>query len=207
MNRKTTPAVEDEAFVARLRTGDREALALLVGEYHHRLLATARTLLDEGEAEEAVQDAWLAAWKALPLFRGHSKLSTWLTRIVINEAKMRLRKAGREVRLDATPQEEEALLHRFRNDGHWQPPPHNWHAHSPDDLLMSDELSDCLDKTMGELPENQRLVLELRDVQGLGFEEICNALDISASNVRVLLHRARTKLFGHVDHYQETGEC
>ena len=64
-----------------------------------------------------------------------------------------------------------------------------------------------MEKTLGKMPDNQRLVLELRDLQGMDFDDICNMLDVSASNVRVLLHRARARLFELVDHFQETGEC
>ena len=74
-------------------------------------------------------------------------------------------------------------------------------------MLEERDLLDCLRRTLEKLPTNQRVVLELRDLQGEELDTICNMLDISASNVRVLLHRARAQLFGTVDHYQETGEC
>lgn len=199
--------VETPDFVQRLRSGDRDAFSVLVGRYHRRLMASARSILDYADAEEAVQDAWLAAFKALSRFEGRSKLSTWLTRIVINEALMRRRRAGREINLDVDDDVRDALADRFKPGGGWQNPPANWGNDAPDALLTSQELQDCMEKTLGNLPENQRLALELRDMQGLDFEEICNTLDVSSSNVRVLLHRARTRLFSLVDHFQETGEC
>lgn len=202
-----TPDVESSGFIERLRGGDRDAFAAVVGRYHNQLLATARTMLNHADAEEAVQDAWIAAYKALDRFEGRSKLSTWLTRIVINEARMRLRRAGREINLDVDDDTRDALVDRFKPGGHWQHPPSNWGGDAPDALLTSDELQECMEKTLQGLPENQRIALELRDMQGLEFEEICNTLDASASNVRVLLHRARTKLFSLVDHFRETGEC
>jgi RNA polymerase sigma factor (sigma-70 family) len=199
--------IENPEFIDRLQAGDRTAFSRLVTRYHQRLLATARTMLTPADAEEAVQDGWIAAFKALPSFQRRSRLSTWLTRIVINEARMRLRRAGREIQLDITDDHRDALADRFRPGGHWQHPPANWGGDAPDALLTSEELQRCMEKTLEQLPDNQRLVLELRDMQGLDFEEICNTLDIGASNVRVLLHRARTRLFAVVDHFQETGEC
>ena len=201
------PDVEDRAFVERLRGGDRDAFAALVGRYHQQLLATASTMLSRADAEEAVQDAWIAAYKAMARFEGRSKLSTWLTRIVINEARMRLRRAGREINLDLDDEARDALAGRFSPNGHWQHPPSNWGSDAPDALLTSEELRECMKKTLAGLPDNQRLALELRDMQGQSFEEICNTLGASPSNVRVLLHRARTRLFQLVDRFRETGEC
>lgn len=194
-------------FLEKLRNGDQQAFTQLVTLYHNRLLATARAMLGSADAEDAVQNAWIAAHRALPKFEGRSKLSTWLTRIVINEARMRMRRGGREINLDMDDEGRDALAHRFRENGHWQQPPTQWGIASPDELLTSDELAECLRKTLEVLPEKQRLVLELRDMQGQDFDAICNSLEISPSNVRVLLHRARTRLFALVDHFQETGEC
>ncbi|WP_416391689.1 sigma-70 family RNA polymerase sigma factor [Alloalcanivorax xenomutans] len=199
--------LETPDFVERLRDGDRAAFALLVKHYHPRLLGTARRLLQPADAEEAVQESWIAAHGALARFEGRSTVLTWLTRIVINQARMQLRRQGREIQFDSTEDTGDALAHRFRGDGHWQTPPLTWTLHGPDALLTRDELKQCMEKHIDAMPDNQRLVLELRDIQGLDFGAICNILDISPSNVRVLLHRARTRLFQLVDHFQETGEC
>jgi RNA polymerase sigma-70 factor (ECF subfamily) len=179
----------------------------LVAEHHPGMLSLAKRFLREGEAEEAVQDAWIAAYKSIDRFEGRSAVRTWLFRIVINEAKMRLRRGGRELTVDFSPAETDALAGRFHADGHWSAPPEHWKAHSPDELLSEQDLLECLEKHMGLLPDSQRSVLELRDIQGVELDEICNLLEISASNVRVLLHRARTRVFSMVDHYQVTGEC
>ena len=201
-------ALDDmDALLPRLRAGDKDCFRQLVAHYHGGLLNVARTLLREGEAEEAVQEAWVAAYRHIARFEGRSSLRTWLTRIVINEAKMRLRKNGREIILDLASAEPDPLADRFDTSGHWAPGPQRWDAHSPEQLLEERDLLDCLRRTLEKLPTNQRVVLELRDLQGEELDTICNMLDISASNVRVLLHRARAQLFGTVDHYQETGEC
>ena len=198
--------LEEPRFIEKLRQGDRAAFGQLVKCHHNMLLATARTLLSPADAEEAVQDAWIAAHKAIAKFEGRSLLRTWLTRIVINQAKMMLRKRGREIQFDPTS-DPDALSHRFHGDGHWQHPPQHWELSSPDNLLTREELRHCMEKHLHFMPDSQRLVLELRDLQGLPADDVCNMLEISASNVRVLLHRARARLFEMVDHFQETGEC
>jgi RNA polymerase sigma-70 factor (ECF subfamily) len=201
-------ALDDmDALLPRLRSGDAESFSQLVVRYHGSLLSVARSLLRDGEAEEAVQEAWVAAYRHIGRFEGRSSVRTWLTRIVINEAKMRLRRNGREIILDLASADADPLAERFDDTGHWAPGPQEWTAQSPEALLEERDLLDCLQRTMGKLPTNQRLVLELRDLQGEELDTICNMLEISASNVRVLLHRARAQLFGTVDHYQETGEC
>lgn len=187
--------------------GDRNAFADLVRRYHTPLLGVARSLLRNGEAEEAVQDAWLAAWQHIGNFEGRSALKTWLTRIVLNECRMRLRRSGREINLDLDGAGPDVLLDRFREDGHWHQSPVSWDWHTPEQLLEEQDLQDCLKKNLSRMSAQQRLVLELRDIQGLSLEDICNLLEVSASNVRVLLHRARARLFTVVEHYQETGEC
>lgn len=202
------PDLETPEFIERLRAGDRAAFALVVKHYHPRLLGAARTLLQPADAEEAVQDGWIAAHRALPKFEGRSALLTWLTRIVINQARMQLRKRGREVQFDPTEEgATDALAHRFNANGHWQEPPRAWTLSGPDALLTRDELQHCLESHITAMPDNQRLALQLRDIQGLDFDDICNIMDVSASNVRVLVHRARARLFEMVDRFQETGEC
>ena len=196
-----------DALLPKLQQGDRQAYTQLVKQLHGNMLAVARSMLGHGEAEEAVQDAWLSVYRNVSKFEGRSSLKTWITRIVINECRMRLRKAGREINLDMTAEEQEALSQRFRADGHWQPGPLAWDFHTPEQILEESDLRDCMEKNLVRMAPSQRLVLELRDIQGLPFDDICNMLDISASNARVLLHRARTLLFGVVEHYQETGEC
>jgi len=201
------PGAGNDDFLARLRSGDRDAFARLVRRHHHDLLVVTRAMLDGGQAEEAVQDAWVAAWRALPRFEGRSSLRTWLTRIAVNEARMRLRRAGREVTFDPSPGDRTALAERFDTTGHWQPAPGHWPIDSPEALLEESDLRDCLEHTLAALPANQRLAVELRDLQGHDMDTICNMLELGASNVRVLLHRARMRLFAMLEHYQETGEC
>ena len=203
-----TEPLNDADELALLKGGDQAAFARLVRAHHRALLALARPIVGESEAAEVVQTAWIKAHAALKDFEGRSALRSWLSRIVINEARMMLRQRKREVFLeDLQPEGAEPLADRFRSNGHWGAPPANWHTDSPDSLLTREELADCLAALLDSLPPNQRALLELRDSDGLPFEEVCNMLGISASNARVLLHRARARLFALVDHFEETGEC
>lgn len=192
-----------------LRSGDEHEFRRLIGHYHHTLLAVVRPLVGEDQAEETVQEAWIKIHKACASFEGRSQIKTWLCSIALNEAKMVLRRQKREVQIDAGAYENgmDNLQDRFKPGGSWARPPTAWSSDSPDELLMQDNLIDCLNKTLHALPDNQQALLRLRDIEGLSFENICNELEISASNARVLLHRARSYLYRMLEGYEETGEC
>lgn len=203
--KKTT---DDEAWLERLQAGDEAAFSDMVRMHHRRMLIVARSMVGEAIAEEVVQEAWVSVFNALPRFERRSSLKTWLMRIVVNEARMRLRHESRWVHFDDDDTGGfEGFLNRFASDGSWQAPPVVWTTHGPEGTLTGHELADCLDKTLDQLKQNQRMVLELRDVDGLEFSEICNLLNVSESNVRVLLHRARATVFTMIDHFEGTGEC
>jgi RNA polymerase sigma-70 factor, ECF subfamily len=199
--------VEDAALLARLRAGEKAAFEELVRRHHGSMKRTAAAIIGDAQAEEVVQEAWLAAIRHLPDFEGRSSLKTWLFSIVINEARGRLRKAWREVRFD--DQVAEGLFDPdcFAGDGHWAQEPALWHDQSPEALLSHEDFIRCLEQTLDRLSEMQRSVLTLREYEGLEVEEICNMLSISASNIRVLLHRARAKVYEMVDQFEETGTC
>jgi RNA polymerase sigma-70 factor (ECF subfamily) len=201
---------EDEgALLARLQAGEKAAFEELVRLYHGAMKRAAGAIVGEAQAEEAVQEAWLSAIRHLPDFEGRSSLKTWLFSIVINEARGRLRKARREIRIDDPATGKEGLFDpdRFLEDGHWAQAPALWHDQSPEALLSHEDFLRCLEKLLDALPEIQRSVLTLREYQGLEVEEICNILPVSASNVRVILHRARVKVYAMVEVYEETGTC
>jgi len=200
--------MDESEQLVRLRQQDRTAFAALVRQHHGKLKAVARAIVGSAEAEEVVQEAWLSAWRALPAFEGRSSLKTWLTRIVLNAAYGRLRRRDGSLSLDQITGEHPSFWERFDpDDGHWQQAPFSWRSDRPDGLLQQAELGDCLQKNLDRLPALQQAVFTLRHVEDMELDAICNALEISASNVRVLLHRARLKLFQVVEHYQETGEC
>ena len=199
----------NEEELRELKAGDKNLFARLVKENHQALLALVTPLTGSTDAEEAVQNAWIKAYRAIGDFEGRSQIRTWLSRIVINEAKMLLRSRKQQISLDDTdnPDSYTSLDERFTSSGHWSRPPAFWASDAPDELLSSEDLAECLSRLLDRMPSGQRALLELRDSAGLSFDEICNELSISASNARVLLFRARKELFSLVDHYQETGEC
>lgn len=196
----------DDALLQRLIAGEQPAFIELVRTYHAPMRRLAAAIIGDAQAEEAVQEAWLAAMRNLAGFQRRSSLKTWLFTIVGNEAKSRLRKARREVSLDDMADDLFAA-DRFAADGHWARPPAAWHDESPEALLSHEDFRRCLDKTLAAMPEAQRAVLMLRDADGLELDAICNILGISASNVRVLVHRARVRVHAMVEHFEETGTC
>jgi RNA polymerase sigma-70 factor (ECF subfamily) len=198
----------DTELLPRLLAGEQRAYRELVATYQGAMRAVAYAIVGSRNADEVVQDAWLAVVRNLAGFQGRSSLKTWLLTITANTAKSRLKQNRREVLLDDIPSPHGSIDDdRFASDGHWLLAPHAWHQDSPDALLTEEELRECLEKTLASLSELQGSVLNLRERQGLELEEICNLLDISLSNVRVLLHRARLKVFATLEHFEETGHC
>ncbi|KIH84645.1 RNA polymerase sigma factor [Pseudomonas batumici] len=201
-------APDDTQLLERLLAGEQKAYKELVSTYQSAMRAVAYAIVGSRQADEAVQDAWLAVVRNLAGFQGRSSLKTWLLTITANAAKNRYKQNRREVLLDDLPSPHGTIGdERFAADGHWALAPHAWHEDTPEALLSEDELRQCLEHTLLSLSELQSSVLLLRERQGLELEEICNLLGISLSNVRVLLHRARLKVFATVEHFEETGEC
>jgi RNA polymerase sigma-70 factor (ECF subfamily) len=192
----------DASLIEDLLKQDQNAFREVIGKYQNAMLSLARSIAGSAIADEIVQESWLAIIKALPGFERRSSLKTWILRIVANEAKTRLRRENRYQSMDAV--HEDSLAARFSADGHWSAPPVEW---DPASLLDSQDLKLCLDRLMSALPSLQSAALKLKQQQGLAASDICNILDISASNLRVLLHRARIRLFQCVEHFQQTGEC
>jgi RNA polymerase sigma-70 factor (ECF subfamily) len=197
----------DNVLLPRLLAGDKAAFEALVRQHHMPLMRVAAAIIGEGQAEEVVQEAWAAVIRGLPDFQARSSLKTWLYSIVANEAKGRLRKSRREVVMENPELLQPCDDSFFAPDGHWRRPPAAWHDDSPEALLSHEDFRRCLDKTLHLLPADQKTVLTLREYQGLTMEEICNILKLSASNVRVLIHRARLKVHAMVERYEETGKC
>ena len=200
--------VDDADLLKRLLNGEQQAFRELVTTYQGAMRAVAYAIVGNRHADEIVQDAWLSVVRNLSGFEGRSSLKTWLLTITANAAKQRYKQNRREVLLDDLPSPHGTVDdERFSSDGHWLLAPYSWHQDSPDALLSEDELRECLEQTLLSLPQLQSSVLVLRERQGLELEEICNILEISLSHVRVLIHRARLKVFATVEHFEETGEC
>lgn len=197
---------EDAQLVDALRARDEAAFAALIGMYGAGMLRVARMYVSSrAVAEEVVQEAWLAVLKGIDRFEGRSSLKTWLFRIVANTAKTRGAREARSAPFSSLADEESVPLERFlgtgeRFPGHWAVPPASW-AGIPEDRLLAGETMDVIRRAIERLPPSQRAVLELRDIEGLTAEEVCNALDLSETNGRVLLHRARAKVRAALEEY------
>jgi RNA polymerase sigma-70 factor (ECF subfamily) len=194
---------EEVELLAKLRAGDERAFEDLVERYHGTMLAVARTYArTSAVAEEVVQDAWLGVLNGLDRFEGRSSLKTWIMRILVNTAMSR---GGREARsvpfssLRGAEGEEAAVEpERFRGEGdgfpgHWRRYPADWSS-LPETALLGRETLDVVKRTIEELPAAQRTVVALRDIQGCSADEVCDMLDISDGNQRVLLHRGRSRV-------------
>ena len=185
--------LQSESFLAALRANDPAAVASFVRSETPRLLAVARRILrHDEEAQDAVQDAFISALSALDRFEGGSQLSTWLHRIAVNAALMRLRSRR------SRPEESiEDLLPGFEADGHISVPASEWAP--ADTLVMRDEVHRLVRASIDRLPGTYRTVLMLRDIEELTTEETAQALGITPVAVKVRLHRARQALRGLLD--------
>jgi RNA polymerase sigma-70 factor (ECF subfamily) len=176
-------------LLARLRGGDEAAFAELVERYGGRLLAAVRRLLrNEEDARDAVQDAFLSAFKALASFNGDAKLSTWLHRIAINAALMRLR-SGRNRRERSI----DDLLPRFDEDGGWAQATEQV-AHSSEELIERRDTRAMVRRCIDQLPDTYRTILMLRDIEDLDTDEAAALLGITPNAAKIRLHRARQAL-------------
>ncbi len=200
-------SADDLALVKRLLAGDEVAFTHVVERYHGPLLRFARLFVsNRAVAEEVVQDTWLAVLDGLPSFEGRSALKSWIFGILANRAKTRAVREKRTItfsELSASGVEDEPAVDpdRFTSAGAWSAPPGRWDGDTPEKLLLRQEPLAVVEKAMAELPASQRAVVTLRDVEGLDAAEVCNILDVSETNQRVLLHRARSKVRAALERY------
>ena len=200
-------SADDLALVKRLLAGDEVAFTHVVERYHGPLLRFARLFVsNRAVAEEVVQDTWLAVLDGLPSFEGRSALKSWIFGILANRAKTRAVREKRTItfsELSASGVEDEPAVDpdRFTSAGAWSAPPGRWDGDTPEKLLLRQEALAVVEKAMAELPASQRAVVTLRDVEGLDAAEVCNILDVSETNQRVLLHRARSKVRAALERY------
>lgn len=180
----------DLGLVERLRDGDESAFVELVRRYQARLLRLAEaTVGSRAVAEEVCQETWLAVAKGAERFEGRSSFKTWLFRILLNRARSSV---GREQRAGHPDSD---LVERFDATGAWAEPPTPW-SDRVDDRLVAERLACRVHELLPTLPEQQRHVVLLRDVEGLGPVEVSSLLGLTDGNQRVLLHRGRARLRG-----------
>ncbi|HEY7267573.1 MAG TPA: RNA polymerase sigma factor, partial [Solirubrobacterales bacterium] len=193
---------EDHELVQRLRGGDESAFVELIDRYGMTMLRVAQMYVrDRATAEEVVQETWLAVLNGIDRFEERSSLKTWLFRILTNRAKTRGQRDGRIVPFSslagARPEDDEPSVDPDRflgpdspHPGAWAAPPVGW----PEDRLLERETLGVIEMAIDELPEAQRDVILLRDVDGWEPMEVSEVLGITDGNQRVLLHRARSKV-------------
>jgi RNA polymerase sigma-70 factor (ECF subfamily) len=206
---------DDEQLLLALRRRDEQAFAALVDRYHARLVRLARLFVaNEAVAEEVVQETWIGVLQGIDRFEGRSSFRTWLFRILTNQAKRRGQREARSLPFaaisaaqDADDVEYAVAPERFlpagdKWAGHWVSYPLNWRE-TPEERFLSHETRAFVQEAIAVLPLNQRLVITMRDVEGFPAAEVCNALAISETNQRVLLHRARSKVREQLERYLE----
>ena len=206
MRSRYAEPMADDVLLERLRTGDEDAFATLLDGWSGGMLRLARSFVStEESAADVVQETWLAVIEGIDRFEGRSSLKTWVYRILTNTAK---RRGVREYKVvpmssvdDSGPTVDPS---RFRPagdpfPGHWWDFPAAWP--SPEQGLLSGEVRAYLTEALAELPERQRVVVVLRDIEGCPYDEVCELLGITPANQRVLLHRARAFLRGKLEDY------
>jgi RNA polymerase sigma-70 factor, ECF subfamily len=207
----------DRDLVAALRRGDREAFAEIVDAWTPALLRLARMHVpSHAVAEEVVQEAWLAVLRGLDRFEERASLRTWVTSIVLNQARTHGRRERRMLpfaslrrRQDEGSDEPAVDPARFQRPGDerpgwWASPPAHWG--DPEAWIDDEETRKVLLRTIASLPARQRDVITLRDILGWSEAEVCTVLEVTEGNARVLLHRARSKVRAALERHLAAGE-
>ena len=198
---------DDASIVAALRANNERVFATLLDVYHPVMMRVARGYVATKEAaEDVVQETWLGVIKGIDRFEGRSSLKTWIFHILVNRAKTRgeresrtrpfssLAGPGAESVVDPT-----RFVDNGRWTGYWSDPPSR--ESIPERRVLAAEVGDRLLRAIENLPDNQRIVITLRDVEDLSSPEVCDLLSISEGNQRVLLHRARSKVRAELEGY------
>jgi RNA polymerase sigma-70 factor (ECF subfamily) len=200
----------DHELVQRLREGDESAFVELIDTYGAMMLRVAQMFVrDRATAEEVVQETWLAVLNGIDRFEGRSSLKTWLFRILTNRAKTRGQRDGRMVPFSALAgagEEDDPSVDPDRflgadsaEPGAWASPPRAW----PEDRVLQRETLGVIQMAIEDLPDAQREVIRLRDIEGWTPMEVAEALEITDGNQRVLLHRARSKVRAALERYMD----
>jgi RNA polymerase sigma-70 factor, ECF subfamily len=203
------PRADEAELIARLRAGDEKAFETLVMRYYRTMLSVALMYVSSrAVAEEVVQEAWLGVLRGIHRFEARSSLRTWILRIVVNIAKTRGTREARTVPYSSlVPEGTEPAVdpERFhgpgeRYRGHWRSNPDDWRA-LPEDTVTGRETLEVVKAAIAGLPPAQRAVISMRDLQGCSAEEVCDVLELTDGNQRVLLHRARSKVRAALERY------
>jgi RNA polymerase sigma-70 factor, ECF subfamily len=196
--------MDERELVAKLRAGDEAAFRELIAMYHPMLVRVARAYVPtQTAAEEVAADTWVAVLEGIDRFQERSSLKTWLFRILTNKAKTRGMRERRTLPFSSLESDESSVdPDRFHGPehkwpGHWAAAPHGF----PEERLLAGETREVVEQAIARLPPAQRAVISLRDIEGWDAEEVCNALTLSETNQRVLLHRARSAVRKALEEY------
>jgi RNA polymerase sigma-70 factor (ECF subfamily) len=187
---------DDHALLERLRAGDEQAFEALVDRYDRALRRVARSFVrTDTSADEVVQETWLGVVTGLAAFEGRSSLRTWIFRILVNRARTRATRDARSLPFSALETDEGPVVEpaAFGADGRWISAPRRLEG-DPETGLLSAELRRHLRQAVEGLSADQRAVITLRDLVGLSAAEVCDLLELTDANQRVLLHRARARV-------------
>lgn len=179
--------IADAELVPRLKAGESDAFEILVRVHGPRMLAVARRYLpQEADAQDALQDAFMDVLRGIHTFQGQSKLSTWLHRVTANASLMRLRSRMRRPEEPIAPPTIQSIADRKQSDERWM--------HDTSHILSRRDLREQVRACIDRLPEAYRIVLQLRDIQGIEMDEVGRLLGLTRSTVRIRLHRGRHAL-------------
>ena len=208
--------MHDQDLASRLRAGDEAAFREIVAEYGGRLSRLARSFSrNDAVIEEAVQETWVAVIGGIHGFEGRAPLRTWLFGILVNQARRLAVREHRHAQValggniaggsSGSSDEGEDREPGMGRNGMWVEPPTPWGFENPESAVLSMETLRVIESALAELPETQRQVVLLRDVEGLAAEQVCNTLGVSDTNQRVLLHRGRARVRRALDRYVKDG--
>ena len=200
---------DDQRIIAGLRAGNEAVFVEMVDRYHGSLVRVAmRYTPSRAVAEEVVQDTWIGVIEGIDRFEGRSTVKTWLYRILIYRARARGERERRTVPMSALANDDSAPsvpTERFRGSdalwaGHWATPPQRWDGDA-EERLLAGEARAIIDAVIAELPPAQREVIVMRDLSHFSAAEVCELLDVTEANQRVLLHRARSRVRAALEQY------
>jgi RNA polymerase sigma-70 factor, ECF subfamily len=203
---------DDSQLIAAVREGDESAFVTLVERYHPSLQRLARLYIDASAVEDVVQDTWIGVLQGLPNFEGRASFKTWLFRILVNRARTRAVRNARTIPMSSLVEEETETQEysvdpgRFRPaddqyPGHWMPLLKPSADDMPEERLLAGELDGLVRTALDALPPAQAEVVRLRDVEGLPSDHVCELLNLTEGNQRVLLHRGRSKVRAALEAY------
>lgn len=208
MSRSAERWSDEGALVFALQSGDNDAFRFLVDLHHAPLTRMARVYVSAALAEEVVQETWLAVARSVGGFERRSSLKTWIYRIMLNKVRTLAKRESLIIpfasvgpALDIRPAvDPDRLINPDLGAGYWPQPPIQWETR-PEDQLLSGETTRVVVEAIGKLPDAQREVISLRDIEEWTSDEVCDALGVSSVNQRVLLHRARASVRAALEEY------